>query len=104
VRDRPLAEIWQASPAFQAFRGTDWMPEPCRSCPLKEQDYGGCRCQAMALTGDPRNTDPACELSPHHARIFSLAEAESAAEPPPFVYRRIGAATQQVGAAAASAC
>ena len=101
VRDRPLAEIWQASPAFQAFRGTEWMPEPCRSCPLQEQDFGGCRCQAMALTGDARNTDPACELSPHHARIFSLAEAESAAEPPPFVYRRIGAATEQVAAAAA---
>jgi pyrroloquinoline quinone biosynthesis protein E len=92
VRDLPLRAIWQASPAFQAFRGADWMPEPCRSCPLKEQDFGGCRCQAMALTGDPRNTDPACELSPRHAEIFALAEAESAACPPPFVYRRIGGA------------
>jgi PqqA peptide cyclase len=92
VRDLPLRDIWEASPAFQAFRGTEWMPEPCRSCPLKEQDFGGCRCQAMALTGDPRNTDPACELSPRHEAIFALAEAESAAEPPPFVYRRIGGA------------
>jgi pyrroloquinoline quinone biosynthesis protein E len=91
VRERPLQEIWAESPAFQAFRGTDWMPEPCRSCPMKEQDFGGCRCQAMALTGDPRNTDPACELSPRHAEVFALAEAESTREPPAFVYRRIGA-------------
>jgi pyrroloquinoline quinone biosynthesis protein E len=90
VRDHDLAWIWSESPAFQAFRGTDWMPDPCRSCALKEVDFGGCRCQAMALTGDPRNTDPACELSPHHARLFALAAAESAAEPPAFIYRRIG--------------
>ena len=99
------AEIWQASPAFQA------LPRhrvDAGALPLLRAagavDFGGCRCQAMALTGDARNTDPACELSPHHARIFSLAEAKSAAEPPPFVYRRIGAATQQVAAAAAPAC
>lgn len=92
VRERPLRAIWEASPAFQAFRGTAWMPEPCRSCPRKEEDFGGCRCQAMALTGDPRNTDPACDLSSRHAGIFALAEAESSAPvPPPFTYRRIGA-------------
>ena len=88
VRDRPLRWIWQESPAFQRFRGTDWLPEPCRSCALKEVDFGGCRCQALALTGDATATDPACELSPLHARMFSVARTESAAEPPPFVYRR----------------
>ena len=88
VRERPLRWIWQESPAFQRFRGTDWLPEPCRSCELKEVDFGGCRCQAMALTGDATATDPACALSPLHEAMFSVARAESAAEPPPFVYRR----------------
>ncbi len=88
VRERPLRWIWQQSPAFQAFRGTDWLPEPCRSCDRKEIDFGGCRCQAMALAGDATATDPACELSPLHAAMFEVARAESAAEPPPFVYRR----------------
>lgn len=85
-RDRTLAEIW-ASPAFSAFRGTDWMPEPCRSCERKEKDFGGCRCQAMALTGDPAATDPACSRSPHHAQVADLAAAEAAAVPPDFIYR-----------------
>jgi pyrroloquinoline quinone biosynthesis protein E len=88
VRERPLRWIWQESPAFQRFRGTDWLPEPCRSCALKEVDFGGCRCQALALTGDATATDPACELSPLHEALFAVARAESAAEPPPFVYRR----------------
>lgn len=88
VRDRSLRWIWQESPAFQRFRGTDWLPDPCRSCALKEVDFGGCRCQAMALAGDAALTDPACELSPLHAAMFTVARAESAAEPPPFVYRR----------------
>jgi pyrroloquinoline quinone biosynthesis protein E len=91
VRERSLAEIWAHSPAFQAYRGTDWMPEPCRSCERKERDWGGCRCQALALTGDAASTDPACSRSPHHARIRSLANGESAAsEPPPYRYRTIG--------------
>jgi PqqA peptide cyclase len=87
VRDYPLAEIWRESPAFRAFRGTDWMPEPCRSCDMREIDYGGCRCQAMALTGDPAATDPACELSPHHARIQALAGEESAEATEDYAYR-----------------
>ncbi len=88
ARDRPLAVIWRESEAFRRFRGTDWMQEPCRSCPRREKDFGGCRCQAMMLTGDPEATDPACELSPHHAALVALAESESGREPPPFVYRR----------------
>jgi pyrroloquinoline quinone biosynthesis protein E len=87
VGERSLADIWQNSEAFRCFRGTGWMPEPCRSCERREVDWGGCRCQALALTGDARNTDPACEHSPHHAEIAALAEAESGAPPPPFVYR-----------------
>nr|WP_069803493.1 pyrroloquinoline quinone biosynthesis protein PqqE [Thermogemmatispora onikobensis] len=77
VRQHPLAWIWQQSAAFERFRGSQWMPEPCRSCPLREQDFGGCRCQAFLLTGDAANTDPACHLSPHRARLLAiLAEAE----------------------------
>jgi PqqA peptide cyclase len=77
VRDHSLSDIWHSNPAFKAFRGTDWMPEPCRSCDRREIDWGGCRCQALALTGDARNTDPACYKSPHHERIAAMATAES---------------------------
>jgi len=88
VRNRSLAEIWTSSPAFRAFRGTDWMPEPCRSCDRREIDFGGCRCQALAVVGDAAATDPACELSPHHARMVSLAEAASAGDAlPRYDYR-----------------
>jgi pyrroloquinoline quinone biosynthesis protein E len=72
VRDEPLNAIWYHSPAFNRFRGTDWMPEPCRSCPRKETDFGGCRCQAYQLTGDPAATDPVCTLSPHHDVVTDL--------------------------------
>lgn len=74
VRERSLGEIWSSSPAFQAFRGDDWMPEPCRSCERKTQDFGGCRCQAFALTGDARLTDPACALAPEHHLIESARQ------------------------------
>jgi pyrroloquinoline quinone biosynthesis protein E len=88
VRERSLGWTWAHSEAFNHFRGTAWMRAPCRTCPLREVDWGGCRCQAMALADDPRATDPACELSPLHARMTAVAEAESGAEPPPLVYRR----------------
>jgi len=87
VRDHSLQHIWRRSPAFQAFRGTDWMPEPCRSCAMRDIDYGGCRCQAMAITGDAAATDPACELSPHHARMQMLANQESMEADETYVYR-----------------
>jgi pyrroloquinoline quinone biosynthesis protein E len=90
VTERSLADIWETSEAFERFRGTDWMPEPCRSCERREIDWGGCRCQAFVLTGDAADTDPACALSPRHEEIFALAVAESGATPPAFVYRRIG--------------
>jgi PqqA peptide cyclase len=87
VRDHSLEAIWRTSPAFQAFRGTDWMPEPCRSCELREIDFGGCRCQALAITGDAAATDPACELSPHHAHMLTLAEHDSQGTEPHYAYR-----------------
>ena len=77
VREHSLGEIWRDNPAFRAFRGTEWMREPCRSCERREIDWGGCRCQALALVGDASATDPACWKSPHHARIAAMAEAEA---------------------------
>jgi pyrroloquinoline quinone biosynthesis protein E len=65
VRRCSLAWIWNDSPMFNRFRGMDWMPEPCRSCPRQHVDLVGCRCQAFQLTGDPAATDPVCQLSPH---------------------------------------
>ena len=87
VRDRPLAEIWADGPAFVAYRGTDWMQEPCQSCERKTTDWGGCRCQAFAWTGDAAATDPVCSKSPHHAemRAAAIAEAEQATDE--FEYR-----------------
>jgi PqqA peptide cyclase len=72
VEDHPLRWIWYESPAFNRFRGFDWMREPCRSCPERFKDYGGCRCQAYLLTGDGANTDPVCELSPMHQRVAEI--------------------------------
>ncbi len=69
VRDRSLDWIWHDSPLFRKYRGLDWLPEPCNSCDEKERDFGGCRCQALLLTGDAANTDPACSKSPHHRMI-----------------------------------
>jgi len=77
AQDHSLAEIWTSSPAFNAYRGTDWMSEPCRSCERREVDFGGCRCQALALLGDVRATDPACHLSPHHAMMAAIARRDS---------------------------
>ncbi len=69
VRVRSLEWIWRESGAFQKFRGESWMPEPCRSCDRRTEDFGGCRCQAFLLTGDASATDPACSLAPSHAVI-----------------------------------
>lgn len=72
VRDRDLDWIWRESDSFNRFRGTEWMPEPCRSCPQKEIDFGGCRCQAALLTGNAANTDPVCEFSPNRAMVDAV--------------------------------
>jgi pyrroloquinoline quinone biosynthesis protein E len=85
VRDHSLANIWRSSPAFGAFRGTDWMREPCRSCVRREEDFGGCRCQAFLLTGDARAADPVCHLSPDHGRMAELAAVRDVST---YAYRR----------------
>ncbi len=69
VRGRALDWIWRESESFNRFRGTEWMPEPCRSCPQREIDFGGCRCQAALLTGNAANTDPVCEFSPNRSVV-----------------------------------
>ena len=81
VRDRDLRWIWYDSPAFNRYRGDEWMKEPCRSCPEKVKDYGGCRCQAYMLTGDPANADPVCDKSPHHALVTQAVERAEQARP-----------------------
>jgi len=79
VRTDSVKSVWHDSEAFNHFRGTDWMKEPCRSCPEKTRDFGGCRCQAYLLTGDAANADPVCDLSPHHHLV---TEAVAAADTP----------------------
>jgi pyrroloquinoline quinone biosynthesis protein E len=85
---RSLAEIWRSSPGLNAFRGEDWMTEPCRSCERRHADFGGCRCQAFQLTGRMDATDPACTLSPDHARVVEAREAAEAPVLVPLRYRR----------------
>jgi pyrroloquinoline quinone biosynthesis protein E len=74
VRDHALEWIWRESKAFTLYRGEEWMRDPCRSCELRTKDFGGCRCQAYALTGDATRTDPACRLSPDHALVRDLVD------------------------------
>ena len=85
VRDKTLAEVWHNSDSFNAYRGTEWMPQPCRSCARREVDWGGCRCQAFLLTGDAGATDPACSLSPQHALV---KEAQTIHSNAAFIPRR----------------
>jgi len=91
VRERDVRSIWYESAAFNHFRGEAWMKEPCRSCPERQRDFGGCRCQAYLLTGDAANADPVCELSQHHHLVTAaVAEAEravAAAGAAPLVFR-----------------
>jgi pyrroloquinoline quinone biosynthesis protein E len=88
VRDTSLAEIWHKDPAFDRFRGTGWMPEPCKSCDRREIDWGGCRCQALALLGDAAATDPVCHRSPDHAIMAELT-GEHHDSTPSLVPRRL---------------
>jgi len=89
VKERDLAWIWRESPSFNAYRGYDWMAEPCRSCERREQDFGGCRCQAYLLTGDARAADPVCQWSPHRSivteRLASVAGGDRGS--PAYAYR-----------------
>ncbi len=92
-----IAWIWQNSDAFNRYRGTGWMKEPCKTCEFREIDFGGCRCQAFALTGDAANTDPACALSPLHETIFKQAEREAEGETNRFLYRNFAGGTLESG-------
>ena len=113
VREHDVRSIWYESAAFNHFRGEAWMKEPCRSCPERQRDFGGCRCQAYLLTGDAANADPVCELSPHHHLVTAaVSEAERAAAavlaqpghagPAPLVFRdhRISIAVEPRGGVA----
>jgi len=91
AREKSVADIWYGSPAFNAYRGVEWMKEPCRSCDRREIDFGGCRCQALALTGDACNTDPICEKSPLHAEVGSIAAIDAATGAQDYRYRRMNA-------------
>jgi pyrroloquinoline quinone biosynthesis protein E len=93
VRELGVEQIWYDSASFNHFRGDAWMKEPCRSCPEKARDFGGCRCQAYLMTGDAANADPVCELSPHHHLVTeAVARADRPRSPParpeqPLVFR-----------------
>ena len=93
VRDHSLEWIWRDSQAFNLYRGEEWMQDPCRSCELRTEDFGGCRCQAYALTGDAARTDPACRLSPDHAFVRDLVDRPRIPVPvaaPAYAYRKEG--------------
>jgi len=100
VRDHDIAWIWNESPDFNRFRGYGWMKEPCRSCDEKTKDFGGCRCQAYLLTGDPANADPVCAKSPHHAalqrQVQSIAQRQSDVAAP-LVFRNMRNSKRQMG-------
>jgi pyrroloquinoline quinone biosynthesis protein E len=91
VRGASLRSIWYASTAFNRFRGFAWMKEPCRSCPERSADLGGCRCQAFLLTGDPVNPDPVCDLVPDHSRVLQAVDkAQAMSAPAPIRFRDDG--------------
>jgi pyrroloquinoline quinone biosynthesis protein E len=99
IREDTLERIWAESPVMTAFRGTDWMPEPCRNCDRRELDFGGCRCQAFQLTGDAARTDPVCHLSPDHdlvVRAVDAANEDTRTDDPPLIPRPHRARTPTV--------
>lgn len=87
VRDESVTDIWYRSDAFNRFRGFDWMEEPCRSCSEKENDFGGCRCQAYLLTGNAAATDPVCAKSPEHDRVVEHARVSERCGERPLHFR-----------------
>jgi PqqA peptide cyclase len=87
VRDHGIEWIWNESSAFNRYRGFEWMRDPCRSCPERFKDFGGCRCQAYMLTGDAANADPVCDLSPHHDRVLAAIGRAAHRDEKPVVFR-----------------
>lgn len=89
VKDKALSDIWYKGAAFNAYRGTDWLPELCQSCERRDVDFGGCRCQAMAILGDAGATDPVCRKSPGRAELDAVLNDEGhQVAPPDYVFRR----------------
>ena len=87
VKDTSIAEIWQRSNAFNAFRGDSWMKAPCRTCDERHKDFGGCRCQAFLITGDATEADPVCSKSPHHEKVVQLVKQAPTRRSIPIVFR-----------------
>ena len=90
VRESSVESVWYESHGFNHFRGDSWMREPCRSCPEKHKDFGGCRCQAYMLTGDAANADPVCDLSPYHQLVTEATARAEGPQPPiekPLIFR-----------------
>ena len=98
VKQHKLSDIWRSSDLFNKYRGTNWMVEPCASCPERMIDLGGCRCQALMLTGDAANADPVCSLSPFHDRVTKITDRASgdfnSNEPVPLLFRNMKNAEQ----------
>ena len=98
VKQQKLTDIWRSSDLFNKYRGTNWMVEPCASCPERMIDLGGCRCQALMLTGDAANADPVCSLSPFHDRVTKITDRASgefdSSEPVPLLFRNMQNAEQ----------
>ena len=90
IKDHSLLHIWEHSSAFLKYRGLDFLPKKCQTCPRVEIDWGGCRCQAFAITGNASNMDPACEFSEYHQQMLEIANTESNMQETDFDYRRIG--------------
>jgi pyrroloquinoline quinone biosynthesis protein E len=87
VRGSTLTSAWKSAAGMNEFRGDAWLPDPCRTCDQRTVDFGGCRCQAFALTGDARATDPACDLAPGHALVRAAREAAENSGPRTWLYR-----------------
>ena len=87
VREQPIADIWQRSQAFNAYRGEAWMQSPCRDCDERHKDFGGCRCQAFQITGDATQADPVCGKSPHHDKVVRLVRQAPAGRGQPIIFR-----------------
>ena len=87
VTDRSLSFIWHESAGFNAFRGEAWMQAPCRDCERRTRDFGGCRCQAFALTGDATATDPVCELAPQRGLVMTARRAAERDAQRVYLYR-----------------
>ncbi|MGQ0698629.1 MAG: SPASM domain-containing protein, partial [Panacagrimonas sp.] len=88
VREHSMEYAWYDSPGFNRYRGDGWMKELCKTCPEKEKDLGGCRCQAYMLTGDAENADPVCDKSPYHGRVLEVvSRARVQVEEKPIVFR-----------------